>query len=129
MAKNKIEGSGGKYKIKGKDSIAGYNSEIELDIGSNDPNLYEVITKDIPEPTQHEGGTITWFNAYGIVVKATGKDATIRYTVTLNALPAGKTKLFALYDGAAHELPIQNAGNGKVKFTLSVGDPPVGAWP
>jgi hypothetical protein len=60
--------------------------------------------------------------------KSSGKNADVSYKVTLQAMPAGK-KLFVFYGGEAHEIATQDAGNGKVKFTLSVGDPPTGQFP
>ena len=54
-----------------------------------------------------------------------GKDADITYTVTLKKLPAGKT-LYALYNNVPNDLKVDDAGNGNIKFTLNVGDPPVG---
>lgn len=121
-------GTDGKFKLKGK-SIPGYDTEIEVDIGSENAKKYEVVSKDIPEPTPYGKGTITWFNAYGIKVRETGNYANIFYTVTLNALPPGKTKLFALINNAPQELDFKEIGNGKIKFTLEIGDPPVGIWP
>ena len=120
--------TGGKVKIKGK-NIPGYDSEIEVDIGSGNAKKYKVVSKEIPAPTSYDGGTITWFNAYGVKEKATGKYADISYTVILSALPAGKTKLFALINNVPQELEIKAGGSGKIKFTLNVGDPPVGIWP
>jgi hypothetical protein len=46
----------------------------------------------------------------------------------LQALPTG-TRLFALYDGKPNEIKAQDAGKGRVKFTLNVGDPPIGKYP
>jgi hypothetical protein len=119
--------SDGKFKIKGK-NIPGYDSEIEVDIGSDHAKNYDVVSKTIPEPSPYEGGKITWFNAYGVKEKATGKYADISYTVTLSALPAGK-KLFALLPSGIQEIPTKAGGRGKVKFTLAIGDPPLGYWP
>jgi hypothetical protein len=120
--------AGGKFKLKGK-NIPGYDSEIEVDIGIDHANKYDVVSKQIPEPTPYENGTITWFNAYGVKEKATGKYADISYTVTLSALPAGKTKLFALVNNVPQELMTKIGGSGKIKFTLAIGDPPVGYYP
>ena len=119
--------TGGKFKLKGK-HIPGYDSEIEVDIGSDHANKYDVVSKAIPEPSPYEGGTITWFNAYGVKEKATGKYADISYTVTLSALPKGK-KLFVLLSSGIQEVPTKSAGSGKIKFTLAIGDPPMGYGP
>lgn len=110
-----------KYKIKGNNKIPEYDSEVEVDVD----NKYEAYSKDIPEPTQYQGITITWFNAFGVREKSTGKDADVTYKVTLEALPAGK-KLYALYAGEPHEIETQDDGHRKIKFTLNVGDPPIG---
>jgi hypothetical protein len=120
--------SDGKFKIKGK-NLPGYDSEIEVDIGSDNAKKYEVVSKEIPAPSSYEGGTITWFNAYGVKEKSSGKYAKISYTVTLSALPSGKTKLFALINKVPQKLDFKETGSGKIKFTLAVGDPPVGIWP
>jgi hypothetical protein len=118
----------GKFKLKGK-HIPGYDSEIEVDIGSDHAQKYDVVSKAIPDSTPHGSGTITWFNAFGVKEKSTGNDANITYTVTLSALPAGKTKLFALISNVPQELETKTGGSGKIKFTLNVGDPPLGYWP
>jgi hypothetical protein len=113
-----------KYKIKGNNKIPGYDSEIEIDVDDK----YEAYSKDIPEPTPYEGFVITWFNSFGVREKTSRKNADVTYTVKLKKLPKGK-RLFALYNGEVHELTTENAGNGNIKFTLSVGDPPVGTGP
>ena len=110
-----------KFKLKGNNKIPDYDSEVEVDVD----NKYEAYSKEIPEPTQYQGITITWFNAFGVREKSTGKDADVAYKVTLQAPPAGK-KLFALYGGGPHELTTEDAGHRKIKFTLNVGDPPIG---
>lgn len=113
-----------KYKIKGNNKIPKYDSEIEIEVD----NKYEAYSKDIPEPTPYQGFTITWFNSFGVRKKSTGKNADVTYTVKLKKLPEGK-RVFALYGGEVHELTAEDAGNGNIKFTLSVGDPPIGSGP
>jgi hypothetical protein len=113
-----------KYNIKGTDKIRDYDSRLEIDVDDR----YEAYSKPIPEPTPFEDGFITWFNAFGVREKASRRDANILYTVVLRALPAGK-RLFAMYDGQPHEIKSENADRGMIKFTLSVGDPPLGAFP
>ncbi len=120
--------AGGKYQIKGK-NIPNFDSDIEVDIGAANDAEHEVISKNIPDPTPYNGGTITWFAAFGVREKSNKNFANITYTVTLSALPAGKTKLFALVSGGPIELTTQGAGKGKIKFSLAVGDPPIGYWP
>ena len=117
----------GKYKIKGK-SIAGYDSEIEVDIGIEGAKNHKVVSKEIPDPTPYDGGTITWFNAYGVKDKNNDKFADIQYTVTLNKLPEGK-KLFLKLPTGIVEQTTEPAGNGKIKFNLALGDPPTGYGP
>lgn len=120
--------AGGKFKIKGNNKIAGYNSEIEVDIGDNFA-AHEVTEKPIPDPTPYEGGTITWFVAFAVREKSNGAYADIPYTVTLNELPKGKTKLYALLPSGVKEMDVKVGGSGKIKFELAVGDPPLGMYP
>lgn len=120
--------AGGKFKIKGNNKIAGYNSEIEVDIGDNFA-AHEVTEKPIPDPTPYEGGTITWFVAFAVREKSNGAYADIPYTVTLNELPKGKTKLYALLPSGIKEMDVKVGGSGKIKFELAVGDPPLGMYP
>ena len=119
--------TGGKFKIKGK-NIPNYNTDIEVDIGNN-YQAHEVTDKPIPDPTPYEGGTITWFVAFAVKEKSNGAYADIPYTVTLDALPKGKTKLFALLPTGITEMDVKVSGSGKIKFELAVGDPPVGYFP
>ena len=120
--------AGGKFKIKGNNKIAGYNSEIEVDIGDNFA-AHEVTEKPIPDPTPYEGGTITWFVAFAVREKSNGAYADIPYTVTLNEMPKGKTKLYALLPTGIKEMDVKVGGSGKIKFELAVGDPPLGMYP
>jgi hypothetical protein len=113
-----------KFKIKGKGNIPNYDTDLDIEVDDK----YEAYSKPVPDPTPFENGFITWFNAFGVKEKATGKDANIRYHVTLQALPAGK-RLFYLYNNQPHEITVADAGNGKVKYTLDIGDPPTGTYP
>jgi len=114
-----------KFKIKGKGNIPGYDTDLEIEVNDQ----YEAYSKPIPDPTPFENGVITWFNAFGVKEKITGKDATIRYKVTLQRL-AEKKRLFYLYNNEPQEITsFEEAGNGKVKFTLDIGDPPTGTYP
>lgn len=110
-----------KFKLKGNNKIPDYDSEVEVDVD----NKYEAYSKDIPEPTQYQGITIIWFNAFGVREKSNRKDANVSYKVTLQAPLAGQ-KLYALYGSGPHELKTEDDGPSKVKFTLDVGDPPIG---
>ena len=118
----------GKFKIKGK-NIPGYDTEIEVDIGSASAENHEVTDKPIPEPTPYGDGTITWFVAFAVKEKSNGAYADIPYTVTLNNLPKGKTKLYALLPSGIKEMDVKVGGSGKIKFNLAVGDPPLGIYP
>ena len=113
-----------KYRIKGNDKISKYDSELEIDVDDR----YEAYSKPIPEPTPYENGLITWFNAFGVREKASRKDANVTYEVIRRTPPTTK-RLFVLYDGKPHEIKPENADKGRVKFTLNVGDPPVGYFP
>ncbi len=112
------------HKVKGNDRISKYNSELEIEVDEK----YEAYSKPIPEPTPYEGGFITWFNAFGVREKLSRKDANVTYTVTLQVPPAAK-RLFVLYDGKPQEIKTEDAGKGRVRFTLSIGDPPTGFFP
>jgi hypothetical protein len=116
-----------KYKIKGNNKIPNYDSEVEIDVDDQ----YEAYQKEIPSgttPIPGGGGVITWFNAFGVREKASGKDAGTTYEVVLQALPRGK-RLFALYGGEPHEIQPESKGKDKIRFTLNVGDPPLGSGP
>jgi hypothetical protein len=112
------------YQIEGSSKVSDYDSRLEIDVDEK----YEAYRKPIPEPTPFEDGFITWFNAFGVREKASLKDANVTYTVVLQALPA-RSRLFALYDGKPHEIKPESADKGRIKFTLSVGDPPIGKYP
>lgn len=122
-----------KYPIPGKKKDHGPDDpDIEVDVEGN----YEAYSKSIPEAqTPHQGFMITWFNNFGIRDKSTGKNANVTYKVKLKKLPKGK-RLFALYKDAeedknpkVHELTTENDGTDHIKFTLNVGDPPIGMGP
>ena len=115
------------HKIRGNTKIPNYDSELEVEVDDN----YEAYSKAIPQeqtPIPGGGGYITWFNNFGVREKSGGKKADVTYTVFLHPLPP-KKRLFAYYDDAVHEIFPEDAGNGKIKFQLSVGDPPTGAGP
>jgi hypothetical protein len=110
--------------IQGNSKIPNFVSTLEIDVDDK----YEAYSKPIPEPTPYKDGLIIWFSAFGVREKTSRKDADIAYEVTLQTLPNGK-RLFALYGSEPHEIATRDAGKGKIKFTLSVGDPPLGAYP
>ncbi len=113
-----------KHHITGNNKIPHHDTRLEIDVDDQ----YEAYSKPIPEPTPFEDGFITWFAAFGVREKVSRKDANVTYVVTLQALP-GKKRLFVLYDGKPQEIKTQDAGKGRVKFTLNIGDPPAGAYP
>lgn len=126
-----------KFKIKGEKKVPGYDDpDIEVEVGDG----YEAYPKPIPqEQTPYQGFLITWFNNFGVREKPKksggkpGADANVTYKVKLKKLPEGK-RLFTLYkdpDGElrVHELTTEDDGMGNIRFTLNVGDPPVGAGP
>lgn len=113
-----------KYKVKGNDKIKGYDSELEIEVDDK----YEAFSKDIPAPMKYQGMTITWFNNFGVREKSNGKEANITYTVKLKKLPEGK-RLFTFHDNEVHEIEPKYLSKDRVKFTLSVGDPPTGMAP
>jgi hypothetical protein len=113
-----------KFKIRGKGNIPSYDTDLEIEVDDK----YEAYSKPVPDPTPFENGFITWFNAFGVREKASGQDASIPYKVTLQALARGK-RLFYLYKNQPHEITVQDAGGGKVRFSLDIGDPPTGQYP
>jgi hypothetical protein len=113
-----------KFTIQGNTKIPNFASALEIDVDEK----YEAYSKPIPEPTPYQDGVIIWFSAFGVRDRTLRKDADVTYEVTLQALPKGK-RLFVLYGGEPHEITARDAGKGKIKFTLSVGDPPTGAYP
>jgi hypothetical protein len=117
-----------KYKIKGNKKIPNYDSDVEIEVDNN----YEAYSKSIPDqPTPIPGGRVIWFNNFGIREKSTGKNADVTYTGTVQGLTGGQL-LFALFPGndVPQQVPTEPIGNsGKVRFTLSIGDPPLGAGP
>ena len=123
--------AGSKKNLQNIPDYADYQPDLDIDF--DDPSdQFEAYEKDIPEPTTHGRGTIKWFNAFGVRDKKSKKDVDkniVEYTVTLHRLPAGKTLFYLDTDGAHEVESLQDAGNGRVSFTLSIGDPPTGAFP
>lgn len=117
-----------KYKIKGKANNKIKDPDVEIDVDDK----YEAYSKTIPdEPTPIPNGSVTWFNNFGIREKSSQKNEDVSYTVTLEALPADQL-LYVLMPGNPVPQQVQTTpiGNsGKVRFTLNVGDPPVGSGP
>ena len=66
-----------------------------------------------------------WFTCFSVKDKQ-GKFADITYTLTFD-VPASGTNLYYYYNGTANRLDYSAAGNGRVRATLTVGDPPIGA--
>lgn len=113
-----------KFRIKGKANIPNYDTDLDIEVDDR----YEAYNKPVPDPTPFENGFITWFNAFGVRDKSTGKDFNIHYKVTLQALPPGR-RLFYLHNNQPHEITAEDAGNGKIRFSLDIGDPPTGQFP
>jgi hypothetical protein len=117
-----------KYKVKGKGNNKITDPDVEIDVDDK----YEAYSKPIPdEPTPIPDGSVTWFNNFGIREKSTRKNEDVSYTVTLQALPADQLLYVLMPDNPVPQqvqtTPIGNSG--KVRFTLNVGDPPVGSGP
>ena len=117
----------------GRFNIPG-SRNVELDLGTNDPALYVVVTKEIDPnlpAASADGVPIQWFAAFGVRLlnkdKSLGDYANIKYTIIMDALPAGK-RLFAYYGGKLHERKFTTSGT-KTRFDLEVGDPPIGFGP
>ena len=94
----------------------------------------EVVTKEIAPnlpAASADGVPIQWFAAFGVRLlnkdKSLGDYANIKYTIIMDALPAGK-RLFAYYGGKLHERKFTTSGT-KTRFDLEVGDPPIGFGP
>ena len=124
--------TGDKKHLTGIDKYKDFSPDLEIDIKI--PGDFEVYGKDLPEPTKHpqdsQGRTIKWFNAFGVRYKG-GGDADVEYTVTLDKLPEN-TQLYYLDKNKkdVHEITkIENVNDKQIRFTLSIGDPPTGAYP
>ncbi len=123
MSERPIGHTNGKFTVGGRQNL-------EIDLGSNNPNNFIVVQKDIDSaaPTQWNGITIEWFISFGIRHKnvdgSAGAFANITHTITLDAIPTGK-RLFAYYDNTVHELLYRTVGK-RISTSLSVGDPPIG---
>lgn len=118
---------------RGSFNIPG-SRNVELDLGVNDPTLFAVVTKTIDPnlpTTSADGVPIQWIAAFGVRKvnknKTLGAYANVKYSVMMDALPAGK-RLFAFYGGKLHELTFTTSG-AKTRFELEVGDPPIGFGP
>jgi hypothetical protein len=118
----------GYYEIRG-------TKTLEIDLGENDLPDYAVVQKDIPGNIDTAYGelTVRWVNAFG--VRYRNKDtkkledfANIQYTVIMDALPAGQ-RLFAYYGNQIHEVLNFKTEGGKTRFSLGIGDPPIGLAP
>lgn len=110
------------FELEGKDNKPDHKLSIE--VGDN----YEAYRKPIPDPTPYQNGYITWFNSFGVRDK-NGKDADVEYTVTLKKRDSGKKLFYLDANKKPVEIMPQDAGNGKIRFKLSIGDPPTGHFP
>ncbi len=120
-----------RFKIKGP-------RNIEMDLGSNDPKKYAVMQKDLnldllPKKFS-EDVNITWLAAYGVRKinsnGSVGDFADVRYTITLDALPAN-SRLFYYIEQTKTLVEITEftTNGNRTKFDLTVGDPPIGFGP
>jgi hypothetical protein len=115
--------------IKGKASIPGFKTDVDIDVADDQYEAYDKdLPKDLPKTTKNKE-PITWFNNFGVRRKNGPEEKTVpRYKVFLQKLPEGK-KLCAYYDGSVNDVPFDDAGEGRIVFTLDVGDPPSGLYP
>jgi hypothetical protein len=115
--------------IKGKTSIPGFNTDVDVDVADDQYEAYDKdLPKDLPKETKNKE-PITWFNNFGVRRKNGQEEKTVpQYRVFLQKLPEGK-KLCAYYNGVVNDVPVQDEGLDKIVFTLNVGDPPVGHYP
>jgi hypothetical protein len=115
--------------IRGKASVPEFVTDLDVDVLDEQ---YEAYDKDLPGdlPMQTlKKENITWFNNFGVRRKnGVAEKKVPQYRVFLQNLPQGK-KLCAYYNSMVNDIPVQNAGPGKVVFTLDEGDPPVGIYP
>jgi hypothetical protein len=121
---------GDKKHLAGDAKYDRFNPDLDIEVKVQ--GNYEVYNKVLPEPTKHpqESGTIKWFNAFG-VRDDKGKDADVRYTVTLQKLPPN-TRLYYLDKNGTdvHEITeFEQASATHIRFTLSIGDPATGSFP
>jgi hypothetical protein len=128
MAKHDVNPVSGKYTIKGKNNR---NLEVELDGNTNDfiVEEFDPDLDSIREKAPNIPDNIDWFACFSVYNRKNGKKsgyANVKYHVSLDAsvLPSGK-KLYAYYNNRVNELSYTTEGN-KIKFSLNVGDPPVG---
>ncbi len=111
--------------------------DFDPDLDIDAPAGYAVEAKNLPQqPTQHptKPGTIKWFNAFGI--KKNNAYTDVSYTVTMQKLPQGKELYYLILSGPQlipadqiHDAGTNDKGKPTVRFTLRVGDPPVGSYP
>jgi hypothetical protein len=115
--------------IKGKVSIPEFDTDIEVDVTDAQYEAYDKeLPKNLPKETVNKE-TITWFNNFGVRHKNGTNERTVpHYKVRIQMLPEGE-KLCAYYNNAVNDIPVQDAGQNKIEFTLDVGDPPIGIYP
>jgi hypothetical protein len=131
--------------IKGKASIPGFNTDLDVDVLDDQ---YEAYDKELPKNLPKETGnkeTITWFNNFGVngpTSSTNPKKLKKAYKVTIQKAPARKT--LCIYDdtqATGSEIlilsPTAGSGriaytennNGTVSFYLDLVDPPTGYYP
>ena len=123
--------TGNKKHLESTD-YADFDPDLDIDV----PAGCEVVEKNLPHPTSHSSNrTIKWFNAFG--VERNGEYVDVEYTVTMQKLPDGKQLFYLGKNGKPEQIldtQTSDAGNndkGKrmIRFKLSIGDPPIGAFP
>lgn len=115
--------------IKGKASIPGFTTDVDVDVIDDQYEAYDKdLPKDLPRETSNKE-SITWFNNFGVRKKTGAEEKNVpQYRVFLHKLPEGK-KLCAYYNGVVNDIPVKDAGQDRIVFTLNVGDPPTGFFP
>jgi hypothetical protein len=118
MADTPVQASNGRHNLGGTRHAA---------LEDVDPNTYDVFLTDKNLAAAKKAyADYDWFICFSVKAKKGGAYANMDYTLTLDA-PATGTKLYYYYNNKANPLSYADAGNGRVKATVPVGDPPVGA--
>ena len=117
MADTPVQPSNGRHVLGGTRHAA---------LEDVDANTYDVFLTDKNlDAAKAAYKDYDWFICFSVKAKKGGGYADMGYTLTLDALPAG-TKLYYYYNNKANPLSYEDAGNGRIKATVPVGDPPVG---
>lgn len=131
--------------IKGKTSIPGFNTDLDVDVLDDQYEAYDKqLPKNLPRETANKE-SITWFNNFGVKGPATTqnpKKLQKAYKVTIQKAPSAKT--LCIYDdtqamgqevlvlsstGGSGRIAYTDNNNGTVSFFLDLVDPPTGYYP